>query len=191
MKCPNCYAEASGKFCEYCGSEMPREKSVTNVNNSSKTIINNYYTGSASSLRQTQEINRRFIHRPPFHSQPPGPSAEMSRKKFDSVRTTILLLVFFYPLGLIVMWTRKHFSKNTRIVITLFFVLLTIVSLASRSINSAGTAEPIPDSDTTLESIVPDTETDTETNTNTKSQEMIKGFVYGFGSFIQFEESEP
>ena len=31
MKCPCCGAESSGKFCEYCGSEMPQEKSTVNV----------------------------------------------------------------------------------------------------------------------------------------------------------------
>ena len=24
MKCPNCGAEGNGKFCEYCGCELPR-----------------------------------------------------------------------------------------------------------------------------------------------------------------------
>lgn len=28
MKCPSCGAETSGKFCEYCGSEMPKGKVV-------------------------------------------------------------------------------------------------------------------------------------------------------------------
>lgn len=36
MKCPNCAAEVKGNFCEYCGSEMPQEKSTVN-------IVNNYY----------------------------------------------------------------------------------------------------------------------------------------------------
>lgn len=36
MKCPNCSAEVTGNYCEYCGSEMPKEKE--NV-----TITNNYY----------------------------------------------------------------------------------------------------------------------------------------------------
>ena len=37
MKCPNCNAETKdAKFCEYCGSELPKEKS--NIN-----ITNNYY----------------------------------------------------------------------------------------------------------------------------------------------------
>lgn len=40
MKCPSCGAEAKGKFCEYCGSEMPQEQSTVN-------ITNNYYGGTA------------------------------------------------------------------------------------------------------------------------------------------------
>ena len=39
MKCPSCGAEAKGKFCEYCGSEMPKEKATIN-------ITNNYYVGT-------------------------------------------------------------------------------------------------------------------------------------------------
>ena len=34
MKCPNCGAESTGRFCSFCGSEMPQQP---------VTIINNYY----------------------------------------------------------------------------------------------------------------------------------------------------
>ena len=33
MKCSNCGAEAPGKFCEYCGSEMPQEKATVHITN--------------------------------------------------------------------------------------------------------------------------------------------------------------
>ena len=46
MKCPSCGAEAKGKFCEYCGSEMPKENVVIN-------ITNNYYGGA-----EKQQSNR-------------------------------------------------------------------------------------------------------------------------------------
>lgn len=42
MKCTSCGAETQGKFCEYCGSEVPQEKSTVN-------ITNNYYGGATSS----------------------------------------------------------------------------------------------------------------------------------------------
>lgn len=48
MKCLNCGAEVKGKYCDYCGSELPKQQQeVTNaVNDNSQTIINNYYTPS-------------------------------------------------------------------------------------------------------------------------------------------------
>lgn len=51
MKCPNCGAEGNGKFCEYCGCELPRmaPDSVTYDNSSNTTIINNIYTSSDES----------------------------------------------------------------------------------------------------------------------------------------------
>ena len=50
MKCPSCGAEAKGKFCEYCGSEMPQEKSTVN-------ITNNYYGGTAPQENNEVENN--------------------------------------------------------------------------------------------------------------------------------------
>ncbi|MBQ5825023.1 MAG: hypothetical protein IIW48_09485 [Clostridia bacterium] len=49
MKCPSCGAESQGKFCEYCGSEMPQEKATIN-------ITNNYYD-SAAPQEQTDVDN--------------------------------------------------------------------------------------------------------------------------------------
>ena len=46
MKCPNCGAQVTGKFCEYCGAEMPRTapETVNNIeDHSSKQVINNFY----------------------------------------------------------------------------------------------------------------------------------------------------
>lgn len=50
MKCPNCGAEAKGKFCEYCGSEMPKEKATIN-------ITNNYYVNAEEKLRSNRTIS--------------------------------------------------------------------------------------------------------------------------------------
>lgn len=46
MKCENCGAEVTeGRFCNYCGSELPRE-GTTNIkgNNNTVNTINNYYS---------------------------------------------------------------------------------------------------------------------------------------------------
>ncbi len=41
MKCPNCNGESIGKFCPYCGSEMPERKPSIQIEHN-KTIINNF-----------------------------------------------------------------------------------------------------------------------------------------------------
>lgn len=46
MKCPNCGAEAHGNFCEYCGSEIPKEAPAVN-------ITNNYYGAPPTENRTT------------------------------------------------------------------------------------------------------------------------------------------
>lgn len=41
MKCPNCNGESGGKFCQFCGSEMPYQGPDTVINDNRTTIINN------------------------------------------------------------------------------------------------------------------------------------------------------
>lgn len=126
MKCPNCNAEVTGRFCEYCGSELPKEKSTTNINNNSKTIINNYYTRFPSS-EQNPQINRSISN---------NQYSRKSNQKANGVGATILWLLFFFPVGLIRMWIRKDFPKIVRIIITAFFVVLIIGASVSPDTNS-------------------------------------------------------
>lgn len=73
MKCPNCGAEAkAGKFCEYCGSEIPKEQ--PNV-----TINNNYY-GS-----DTDRSNRSDAGRCPKCN---GSNVKFHREKVATVGKT-------------------------------------------------------------------------------------------------------
>lgn len=51
MKCPNCGAQGNGKFCEYCGAELPRSapETVNNIeDNSHSQVINNFYFQGAA-----------------------------------------------------------------------------------------------------------------------------------------------
>lgn len=47
MKCPNCGAESNGRYCSYCGSEMPVNGNQININHNEKishtNTTNNYY----------------------------------------------------------------------------------------------------------------------------------------------------
>lgn len=54
MKCENCGAEvAEGRFCNYCGSELPKEKEIINITDNRSTVINNYYTQATPTAYNT------------------------------------------------------------------------------------------------------------------------------------------
>ncbi len=48
MKCPNCGGENSGKFCQFCGSEMPKESTPIN-------ITNNFFGSETNTTSQTSD----------------------------------------------------------------------------------------------------------------------------------------
>jgi len=50
MKCPNCNAEVTGRFCSYCGSELPKEQIKTTVNGN--VVINNYYSHNSENSKE-------------------------------------------------------------------------------------------------------------------------------------------
>ena len=72
MKCPSCGAEGTGKFCAYCGSELPKENNTEEVNQSGamnqegETIINNYYRTPEGSSNPSPD--------PEYQSPPPQPN---------------------------------------------------------------------------------------------------------------------
>lgn len=41
---------------------------------------------------------------------------------------TIFFLIIFFPLGIFLMWRHGHFTKQARVFITLFFVVITLLS---------------------------------------------------------------
>lgn len=55
MKCPNCNAEVTGRFCEYCGSEMPKEQPQQNISGQNVTVINNYYSTDSQDEEEIEE----------------------------------------------------------------------------------------------------------------------------------------
>lgn len=54
MKCPNCNAEVTGRFCTYCGSELPKEKESINITDNRSIVINNYYSQSAPARKKAE-----------------------------------------------------------------------------------------------------------------------------------------
>lgn len=82
MKCPKCGAEVTGKYCSYCGSELPYNgpqsvnsgNSTVNSNNVTHNVTNIYYVNQApetadnrnrpSSEYASQSVNNQFTGNP-------------------------------------------------------------------------------------------------------------------------------
>ncbi len=102
MQCPRCGAEAKGKFCEYCGSQMPRIAPETiNHNNSHTTIINNYYNMDGEEERPVSVPRQQPAYNPPEYHPPvsaaPEPAALAVSPK--SKYTAFFLCLFLGSLG--------------------------------------------------------------------------------------------
>lgn len=113
MKCPNCGAEAKGKFCEYCGSELPKEKATIN-------ITNNYYVNAEE--KQRSKSNNR------------ASTTTKSKKK----RTWLWVLgwICIFPLPLTILLLRK---KNMKPAVK--YGIIAVAWLLFFAIGSSGNSE--------------------------------------------------
>ena len=58
---------------------------------------------------------------------------EENKKFYQKERFTILILVLFWPIGLIIMWSNKTFNMTSRIVITIFFTICIFIGISNKS----------------------------------------------------------
>lgn len=54
----------------------------------------------------------------------------MNKKWYQSALFMWVMLVFFFPIGLFLLWRYSEYSKKAKIIITAFFVILTFISLS-------------------------------------------------------------
>lgn len=54
---------------------------------------------------------------------------------------TIFFLIIFFPIGLFLMWKHAHFTKNVRVIISLFFLIIILCTACSSGSSSAQKAE--------------------------------------------------
>lgn len=68
------------------------------------------------------------------YNAPQGPMYQPPQKNYTLI--TILLLIFFFPVGLYFMWAKTKWNKVVKIVISVFFGLLVLASLIESTGNS-------------------------------------------------------
>jgi hypothetical protein len=64
MKCPHCGAEEVGRFCSYCGSEIPKQKNNVNViiNNSAPENTNTHLNSTAPEISNVHLPNKLYYN---------------------------------------------------------------------------------------------------------------------------------
>lgn len=146
MKCPSCGAETTGKFCEFCGSEMPKEKS----GNTTINITNNYYT---------EEKPRQSANRQPQRRQKP--------KKKRKTWLWVLGWICIFPLPLTILLLRKKDMKPALkygiiAVAWIIYLLIGLGGNSSDSKKSETVSSPV--NDNAIEVVTNDTATDDNTD---------------------------
>lgn len=104
MRCPNCGAEGQGRFCEYCGAELPRiaPETVNNTNvqdHSTKQVINNYYIntdGTRSSNQSSYSYGQPETYERPRSTYTRYEAPLVSSKDW---LVTLLLCIFLGEFG--------------------------------------------------------------------------------------------
>jgi len=106
MKCDSCGAPIENGKCSYCGKVFEEKK----VNFTNVQSTNPSWTFSNSGT--TEKVKQSFL---------------------ETAWFCILMLFFFFPVGLYLMWHYKKFNSVVRIIITVFFIIAIFMNLAAMS----------------------------------------------------------
>lgn len=88
----------------------------------------------------------------------------MSKKFYEQTWFIVLILIFFFPVGLVLVWTNKHWSQKGKIIATVIVAVLVIVGLGSNSGKNSNDTEVTAavSSETSITEKVEETTTATE-----------------------------
>jgi len=65
----------------------------------------------------------------------------MNKKWYEKNLSIILLLIFFFPVGLFLMWKYSNWNKVIKIVISIFFGIILLSNMGSRKTNETATTK--------------------------------------------------
>lgn len=113
MRCENCGAEViEGRFCNYCGSELPKEENVSiKGNNNTVNTINNYYSPKEERNKYVEPELIEFV---------PKDDSFLKREVRLYIFISVLLLLVYIAYSLII----GHFSIGLTLIVIVIFVYL-------------------------------------------------------------------
>ena len=152
MKCQSCGAETkSAKYCEFCGSEMPKDKPTVN-------IVNNYY-GNVNTQMDSDSCSCSKCNKNDGYTYYPNDARTTTTTKKHGFWWWLLIICFWpIPLSILFYKTDKvNLEKKWKLaIITGFWVFMLIVSALSPNQEIQSNETSISDESTTLNNVKDD-----------------------------------
>lgn len=121
-------------YCQNCGKQIP-----DNV-----VFCSHCGTRMQNSQPTQQPV---YPQSPVTNDDQPDPPQKPAKKWYQKTPIIILALIFFFPIGLFLMWKYSGWKKAPKIIITVFLAILTIGFIASGSDSEENPTLPNSESD--------------------------------------------
>ena len=113
MVCDYCGGSVENGKCTHCG-KLFTEDTMKKISISQQTQEPNH-----DSKNENSKISDEYGGIPP--QAPPNPHPK--RKIYTTTSFCIFMMIFFFPVGLYLMWNYRKFTFNIRVLITSLFVV--------------------------------------------------------------------